>query len=113
MASAQFQNAVKLEPENIKAKLLLAQALLQEYTPGTESAAFDAARQQYLEVIARDPRNQHALRGLLSLDVNTKRYDEAHGWALKAIQADPRDKFAYYSAGFVDWVVAYPDYAKA
>lgn len=33
--------------------------------------------------------------------------------ALKAIQADATNKGAYYTAGFIDWVMTYPDYASA
>jgi TonB family protein len=32
---------------------------------------------------------------------------------LKAIQADATDKAAYYTIGFIDWALTYPDYASA
>ena len=50
---------------------------------------------------------------MLVLCTNTKQFAEAREWALKAIQADSTDKSAYYSAGVLDWTMAYPDYAKA
>jgi TonB family protein len=47
------------------------------------------------------------------LDTNTKQFDDARAWALKAIQADPTNKGAYYTLGFIDWATTYPDYAAA
>ena len=32
---------------------------------------------------------------------------------MKAIQADPTNKGAYYTLGFIDWATTYPDYAGA
>ena len=49
----------------------------------------------------------------MTLDTNTKHFAEAHDWALKAIQADASDKAAYYTAAFLDWATAYPDYGQA
>jgi TonB family protein len=114
-AAEQFENAVKLEPDNLKAKLLLANALLQQYIPGAGASKpfADRARQQYLDVLARDPGNQPAIQAMLSLTTDTRQFAEAHTWALKAIEADASDKGAYYSVGFLDWVMTYPDYAAA
>ncbi|HXB71404.1 MAG TPA: TonB family protein [Candidatus Acidoferrales bacterium] len=113
-----FENAVKLDPANVNPKLFLANALLQQCEPRPlpgQSAApwLAAARQQYLDVLTREPRNSPALDGLLGLAVNTSQFGEAHDWAMKAIQADPKDKGAYYTAAFVDWRLVYPDYANA
>jgi TonB family protein len=115
VAAEQFENAVKLEPDNLKAKLLLANTLLQEYIPGTDAGApiADRARRQYLDVLTRDPGNRQATQAMLSLSTVTRQFAEAHDWALKAMQADATDKGAYYSAAFLDWMMTYPDYAKA
>jgi TonB family protein len=114
-AAGQFENAVKLEPGNLNAKLLLAHALLQDYVPGSgaDNPLVLHARQQYLDVLALEPGNKAALQGLMILHTNTKQFAEAHEWALKAIQADASDKGAYYTAAFVDWAMTYPDYANA
>jgi TonB family protein len=114
-AAADFENAVKLEPDNLTAKLLLATTLLQQYIPGTDAGApiADSAQRQYLDVLVRDPGNRQAIQSMLSLSTVTRQFAEAHDWALKAIQADATDKGAYYSAGFLDWAMTYPDYAKA
>lgn len=114
-AAAEFETAVQLEPGNLKARLLLADALLRQFIPGTEAAnpLVTRAQEQYREVLARDPGNKEATQGMLALLTNTKQFAEAHDWALKAIQADATDKFAYYTAGFLDWAMSYPDYASA
>jgi TonB family protein len=114
-AAKQFGSAVQLEPANLKARLLLANALMSQYVPGTDPASplVTAAQEQYREVLARDPGNKQATDGMLSLLTSSKRFPEAHDWALKAIQADATDKFAYYTAGFLDWSMSYPDYASA
>ena len=110
-----FENAVKVEPANLKAKLLLANTLLREYVPGpgADSALASRARQQYLDVLALEAGNKQALAALMLIDTNTKQFADARGWALKAIQADATNKGAYYTAGFIDWVMTYPDYASA
>ena len=114
-AAELFDSAVKLEPDNLKAKLLLANTLLQEYIPETDAGApiADRAQRQYLDVLARDRGNKPAIQAMLSLSIFTRQLAEAHDWALKAIQADPKDASAYYSAAFVDWSMTYPDYARA
>jgi TonB family protein len=111
-----FENAVHQDPTNVNAKLFLAIALWRDCEPNPASDAAScvaAARQQYLDVLAKEPRNSHALDGLLNLAVNARQFGEAHDRAMQAIQADPKDKGAYYSAAFVDWAMVYPEYASA
>ena len=112
---AQFESAVTLEPDNIKAKLFLAKVLLQGYNPGSDEGAPIAARarQQYLDVLALDPRNKPALVSLMFVATNTRQFAEAHDWAVKAIQVDATDPLPYYNAGFLDWSITYPDYMTA
>ena len=103
-----FENAVRVEPANVKAKLLLANAILR-----ADTAQAPRARQQYLDALALDSGNKQALQGLMLLDTNTKQFTGAREWALKAIQADPANIGAYYTIGFIDWSLTYPDYARA
>ena len=114
-AIGQFENAVKLEPKNIKAKLFLAYALLQQKdvlkNPG--GPAVSLARRQYLDVLALDPKNKAALQGMMLILVNSKEVEEGHALALKAIAADASDATTYYTAGFLDWELIYPDYMAA
>ena len=62
---------------------------------------------------ARSSATSRRSKGMMMLLVNTKQFADAHDWALKAIQVDASDKTAYYTAGFVDWSLTYPDYAAA
>ena len=114
-AEGLFQSAVNLEPDNLEAKLSLAGALLGQYVPGTDpsSPLLAGARQQYQEVLARDPGNQKAIRNMMVLSVDSKQFGEAREWAQKAIAADSTDPAGYYTAGVVDWLETYPDYAGA
>jgi TonB family protein len=114
-ATELFAAAVKMDPSNVKAKLLLAHTLLQQYVPatGASSPFVTGARQQYQDVLAIDAGNRRALEGMMVLATNTRQFAEAHEWALKAIQADSTDKGAYYTAAFADWAMTYPDYMAA
>jgi beta-lactamase regulating signal transducer with metallopeptidase domain len=117
-AAEHFENAVKLDPASTKAKLFLAMALLAQYNPSSQPEAAESpiparARQQYLDVLARDSKSKAAIEGLLTIANNTRQNAEAHDWALKLIAVDPRDKEGYYTAAFVDWVTVYPEYARA
>ena len=114
-AAELYATAVQLDPANLQARLFLAGSLLAQYVPATAlpSPFVDGARQQYQEVIARDPRNRQAFDGMILTYINTRQFAEAHDWAVKATLADATDKFAYYAAGFTDWSLAYPDYASA
>jgi TonB family protein len=114
-AEGHFQNAVTVEPANVKAKLLLAHTLLQQYTPGTpgQEALLAGARKQYQDVLAIEPGNIQAMDAIVATHVNQKEFKEAREWALKAIETHPREKAAYYTIGFMDWSLTYPDYAAA
>lgn len=110
-----FQNAVRLEPSNMRPKLFLASALTREFTAGSAEAvdAFAGARQLYTDVLASDAANRQALEGMIAVAIYTKQFSEARDWVLKLIAQDPKNESAYYSAGFLDWSVTYPSYAEA
>ena len=115
-AAKQFASAVQLEPDNLKARLLLANTLLQQYIPGTDAASplVTARAGAVSRSPGARPRQQAGHRRHVEpADRTPSSFAEAHDWALKAIQADATDKFAYYTAGFLDWSMTYPDYAGA
>ncbi|HWB85921.1 MAG TPA: TonB family protein [Bryobacteraceae bacterium] len=116
-AADQFENAVRLDPNNVKAKLSLANALLQEYDKSSMWTGNQSwvvlTRQQFLRVLALDSGNQQAIRGMMILCTRTGQFQEAHDWAVKAIQAEPSDKLAYYTAGMADERMVVPEYDKA
>lgn len=114
-AAHHFQNAVRMEPTNIRPKLFLANALTREFTAGSAEAvdAFASAKQLYTDVLASDAANRQALEGMIAVSIYTKQFSEARDWVLKLIAQDPKNESAYYSAGFLDWSVTYPSYAEA
>jgi|SRR5271157_531426 len=111
-----FRKALAQDPNNVNTRLHLANAELRVVHPGGDlanSPLLADARQQYLEVLARDNGNRQALERLAELDVTLGRPQEGREVALKLIQADPLNKNACYLVGFVDWSNVYPAIEKA
>jgi len=108
-----FQNAVTLEPDNLKARLFLAsayvrQALAQrQFMPVTEDKPLLVrALAQYQEVLKRDPKNVTATFGMIALNGPVKA-GESRDTVLKLIASDPTNNEAYYTLGTLDWQIAY------
>lgn len=108
-----FKNAVNLDPDLEVAKLYLATALMQQYVPGIDTPDNNAYAQQaiseYKEVLRDDSKSITALKGIASLYMNMKKFDESAEYYKKAIDADPNDPEAYYSVGVIDWTAVYKD----
>lgn len=103
-----FQAAVASDPNNSNARLHLANALLRQVKdPRNAGPAIEQAKQQYEEVLARDPYNEAAISGLAAFGGP----EEAARWhdaMLKAIQHDASNPNAYYVVGVMDWNLVYP-----
>jgi beta-lactamase regulating signal transducer with metallopeptidase domain len=114
-AIAQVENAVRAEPGNVKARMLLVNALLRKAEPPlTETNPWIArAREQLAAILATQPANVEAPKGMAYLCIDTRQFAEARDWALKAIAAGHKDANTYYMLGFIDWMIAYPDYMEA
>ncbi len=54
-----------------------------------------------------DPNDVTALKQIASIDRNIKKFDEAKEYEKKVIAIAPNDAEAYYTVGFVNWVLAY------
>jgi cell division septation protein DedD len=111
-----FEIAVHANPADMNAKLFLADAMIRQHNAAGEMAGgplVTGARAQYLEVLAQEPRNKPALESMVLTSIEAKQFPEAHDWIAKLIQADPKSKTAYYTAGFLDWVTVYPEYQRA
>lgn len=113
-----FKNAVDLDKDLRTAKLYLATAYMQQYVPGIETPDNNANAQQaieeYQEVLREAPSQQEkvtSLKGIASLYMNMKRFDQSAEYYKKAIEVDPNDPEAYYSVGVIDWTAAYKDTA--
>jgi tetratricopeptide (TPR) repeat protein len=122
-----FKQAIQLDPNNPNARLYLATAYMTQWIPGAESPEnkqlADAAKAEFLNVLSKDPKDKIALASLASLSYNQagalqgdekiKKLDEARDWNLKLIEADPKNKEAYYSIGVIAWSKWYPALGKA
>src|SRR5215510_11389307 len=108
-----FKDAVKLDNDLKVAKLYLATAYMQQYVPGVDTPENNAnatqAIEQYQNVLAEDPQNVTRLKGIASLYMNMKKFDDSAQYYKKAIDADKNDPEAYYSVGVIDWTAAYKD----
>src|ERR1700749_2809247 len=106
-----FQNAERLDPTLENAPLYLATAYAQQVVPdantpeNTKNAqlAVDA----YQKVLAKDPNDLNALRGIAAVYLNTGKTEEAKEWQRKVAGVDPNDPVAHYTIGVIDWRVAY------
>ncbi len=109
---AHFQNAVNLEPANVKARLFLGHALIRQAIAEKQYLDNDirdkplltAALQQYREVLALDSVNAVAMLNVVAL---TGYNQESRAMMLKLLAADPGNKDAYYTLGVIDWSLAY------
>ena len=127
-AAAAFQRSVDLNPSAVEPRLYLAYAWMNQYIPGArspENLQFASnAERGFLAVLDLDPRNITALESLASLkylesqgtqvlEDKLKPLDEARGWYLKVVEADPGKKEAHYSLGVIDWAIWYPPWNAA
>ena len=109
-----FQQAVKLDPSLINARMYLATAFVSQYIPGVDSPDnLDTAKQaieQYSTVIDANPaRDQkvNAAKGIAYLYLNMKKWDDAKKYYRMASDLDPNDPEPYYSVGVIDWTACY------
>ena len=58
-------------------------------------------------MLAKDPNDLTALKQIASINRNIKKFDAAKEYEKKVIAIAPNDPEAYYTVGFVDWVLAY------
>jgi len=116
------EGAAALDPTNPNARLYLATSYMSQWIPGAESpenlAFASMAKEEFLKVLEKDPANTTALASLASIaynqagslapDKKAEKLDEAAGWYKKLIEADPKNKEAYYSLGVIVWAKWYP-----
>jgi tetratricopeptide (TPR) repeat protein len=109
-----FQQAVRLDPSLINARMYLATAFVSQYIPGVDSPdnlrTAQQAIDEYQRVIDANPsRDQkvNAAKGIAYLYLNEKKWDEAKKYYRMASELDPNDPEPYYSVGVIDWTAAY------
>lgn len=106
-----FQRAVALDPTLPMAQLYLATAYSQQVVPNLETPEnlknAQLAIQNFQGVLAKQPNNVNALKGIAALYLNTQKFDQAKEYQNKVIAVDPSDAEAYYTIGVIDWTLAY------
>lgn len=106
-----FQKSVELDPTLLNARLYLATAYMQLYTPGVESAEnvrnAEQAISEFQKVLDTDQKNITSIKGIASLYMNMKKFDKSKEYYKKAVDVDPNDPEAYYSVAVIDWTQAY------
>lgn len=113
-AIERFKNAVNYDPSLINARLYLATAYAQQFIPGAETPDnnrnAEQAIEQFKQVIDEHPGRDaevNSLKGIASLYLNQKKFDQAKEYYQKVTQLDPNDPEAYYSVAVIDWTQAY------
>jgi tetratricopeptide (TPR) repeat protein len=106
-----FQEAVKLDPDLLNARLYLATAFAQQYIPGADTPENKRMGQQaideYKAVLEKDPKNVTSIKGIASLHWQMTNFSEAKVYNRKAIEVDPNDPEPYYSIAVIDWTQSY------
>jgi tetratricopeptide (TPR) repeat protein len=106
-----FQTAISLDPAYEQAKLYLATSYSYQVVPNLDTPENLKIAQKAIdgfnEVLAKDPNDLTALKQIASIDRNIKKFDEAKEYEKKVIALAPNDPEAYYTVGFVNWVIAY------
>ena len=113
-----FKKSVALDPSLTNARLYLATAYMQQYIPGADPPDNNRNAEQaidaYKQVLEQDPRRtSHSLKGIASMYLNMKKFDQAKEYYRKVTELDPNDPETYYSLAVIDWTQAYQPRMKA
>jgi tetratricopeptide (TPR) repeat protein len=122
-AVEKFKEAAALDPSNPNARLYLATAYMSQWIPGADSPEnlgfASMAKDEFTKVLEKDPNNTTALASLASIafnqaaslpaDKKAEKLDEAAKWNKRLIEADPKNKEAFYTLGGpIVWAKWYP-----
>jgi len=109
-----FQQAVKLDPALIVARMYLATAFVSQYIPGVEDPdnlrTAQQAIDEYQKVIDANPSREQKVtsaKGIAYLYLNMKKWEDAKKYYRMASDLDPNDAEPYYSIGVIDWTACY------
>lgn len=103
-----FRNAIAADPNNVNARLHLANAMFRRVKSPQEAKALIArTKPLYEEVLARDPYNQAAISALAAYG-GPQEAGKWHATLLKAVGHDASNPTSYYALGALDWQMVYP-----
>jgi TonB family protein len=127
-AADAFQHAIDIDPSNVSARLYLGAAFFVQFIPGAGSpenlANAAKARAEFTRVLSLDTDNTIALKFLASLAymealgtqdlaARLQKLDQAQAAYRRLVDADPRNKEAWYGLGVVDWMRWAPRWMNA
>ena len=127
-AVERFKEAVRLDPTFQTARLYLATAYMSQYVPGVDNddnaRMAKAAKETFVEVLAREPRNEIAIASMASLNFNeaqairdldqkVKKLEEAQKWYKDLSEVNTGNKEAFYSLGVIAWTKGYAAIGQA
>ncbi|MGH9488195.1 MAG: tetratricopeptide repeat protein [Terriglobales bacterium] len=111
-AITNFQQAIKLDPTLVNAKLYLATAYQSQFVPGSPTPDnmryADNALSEYKNVLEQDPANANAVAGIARLNYDMGDLEEARHYYERSLQLSPKDPTAYYTIGAIDYQETHP-----
>lgn len=103
-----FQQAIKLDPTFINARLYLATAYQSQFVPNGTSAdnmrLGDQAVAVYKEILQMQPNNANAVAGIARMYYDMKKLDDSRTFYQLQIKLEPNNPTPYYSIGVIDWM---------
>jgi tetratricopeptide (TPR) repeat protein len=106
-AEDHLRKAIAADPGLTKAHLYLATTYTQDFIPGDGTAEnirfFELATEQYSMVLAQNPKQMEAIKGLAGLYLQMKKFDDAKLYYYKVLGLEPNDAGSYYAVGVIDW----------
>lgn len=119
-AADDFKTAINLDPDLASARLYLATAYMTQWVPGSEAPDnvrnMNSALQEFQTSLGSnlDAKNKLiAMQSLANIYYQKKDYAQAESWNKKVIQADPKNKEAYYTLGVIAWSEFVPSWREA
>lgn len=119
-AADAFKTAIDLDPDLPSARLYLATAYMSQWVPGSEAPDnvrnMNSALQEFQTSLNTnlDAKNKLiAMQSLASIYFQKKDFAKAEEWYKKVIQADPKNKEAYYTLGVIAWSEFVPAWREA
>ncbi len=97
-ALKQYEQAMKLDPTEVRIKKFVAMANMATYNPGSQHEkdikALETSIKYFKEYLAAKPEDEGAAKFLVTTYMNSRRYDDAIEYFKGLIKAHPEDKQA-------------------
>lgn len=97
-ALKQYEQAMKLDPTEVRIKKFVAMANMATYNPGSQHEkdikALETSIKYFKEYLAERPEDEGAAKFLVTTYMNSRRYDDAIEYFKGLIKAHPEDKQA-------------------